>query len=108
MIEPEELEEEDLTDPGDPLDEEEEDVVDPTDPLYEPEEEEDLEKLELEDLLERDRVLEKDFQRAPLQAAGELDEEDPEEPGRPAASPAQESRRAELRKRYPRSPGLWT
>ena len=100
-----EIEEADLSDPGDPLEEEEEDLVDPTDPLYEPEEEGDLEKLELEDLLERDRVLEKELQRAPRQAAGE---EEPEEPSRPAASAEQQTRRAELKRRYPRSPGIWT
>jgi cobalamin biosynthesis protein CobT len=104
MIEPkDELEEEeDLPDPGDPLDEGEEEGD------LEESESEDLEDLSVEQLLERDRVLEKDFQRAPLQAAGdELDEENPEEPGRPAASPAP-TRREELKKRYPRSPGLWS
>ena len=101
MIEPEEeLDEEDLPDPGDPLDEGEEQGD-----LDEQEEESDLDKLTFEQLEERDRALENRSRQAAGEEAGE---EEPEKPGRPAASPAQESRRAELRKRYPRSPGLWT
>ena len=84
MIEPEEELEEDL-------------------PLDEPEEESDLDKLTFEQLEERDRVLESRSR----QAGEEAEDEEPEEPSRPAASPAP-TRREELRKRYPRSPGLWT
>jgi hypothetical protein len=98
MLEPEELEEEDLTDPGDPLADEGEEEAD----LEEPESE-DLEDLSVEQLLERDRVLQKDVEGRSRQAA---DEEEPEEPSRPAASPAP-TRREEFRRRYPRSPGLW-
>jgi len=103
MIEPEEdLEEEDLPDPGDPLDEGEEEGD------LEESESEDLEDLSVEQLLERDRVLQKDAESRSRQAAGEeAGEEEPEEPGRPATSPAA-TRREELKRRYPRSPGLWS
>jgi len=103
MIEPEDEleEEEDLPDPGDPLDEGEEEGD------LEESESEDLEDLSVEELLERDRVLQKDAEGRSRQAAGEEADEEPEEPGRPATSPAA-TRREELRKRYPRSPGLWS
>ena len=97
MLEPEELDEWGL-----PLDEGEEEGD------LEESESEDLEDLSLEQLLARDRVLQKDAEGRSRQVGDGLDDqEEPEEPGRPAASPAP-TRREELKRRYPRSPGLWT
>jgi len=104
MLEPEDEldEEEDLPDPGDPLDEGEEgDLEEP--------ESEDLEDLSVEQLLERDRVLQKDAESRSRQAGDEAEEDEPEtRPADRGSSAPAPTRREELRKRYPRSPGLWS